>query len=58
MTKQGYRMINVIEPPKVLGPPIVVLVLRTLDNPVDAHNHLNSSVVYLHHSAKSASPVT
>jgi hypothetical protein len=51
-------MINVIEPPKVLGPPTVVLVLRTLDNPVDAHNHLNSSVVYLHHSAKSASPVT
>jgi hypothetical protein len=26
-----------VEPPKVLGPPTVVLVLRTLDNPVDAH---------------------
>jgi hypothetical protein len=34
----------VIEPPKVLGPPIVVLVLRTLDNPIDAHNHSTSSV--------------
>jgi hypothetical protein len=29
----------VTEPPKVLGPPTVVLVLRTLDNPVHAHNH-------------------
>jgi hypothetical protein len=29
----------VTEPPKVLGPPTVVLVLRTLDNPVDALNH-------------------
>jgi hypothetical protein len=27
------------EPPKVLGPPTDVLVLRTSDNPVDAHNH-------------------
>jgi hypothetical protein len=34
----------VTEPPKVLGPPTVVLVLRTLDNPVDAHNHLTSLV--------------
>jgi hypothetical protein len=32
------------EPPKVLGPPTVVLVLRTLDNPVDALNHSTSSV--------------
>jgi hypothetical protein len=29
----------VAEPPKSLGPPTVVLVQRTLDNPVDAHNH-------------------
>jgi hypothetical protein len=29
----------VTEPPKVLGPPTVVLVLRTLDNPVDVLNH-------------------
>jgi hypothetical protein len=34
----------VTEHPKVLGPPTVVLVLRTLDNPVDAHNHSTSSV--------------
>jgi hypothetical protein len=34
----------VMEPPKVLGPPIVVLVLRTLDNPIDAHNHSTSSI--------------
>jgi hypothetical protein len=34
----------VTEPPKLLGPPIAVLVLRTLDNPVDAHNYLTSSV--------------
>jgi hypothetical protein len=29
---------------KVLGPPTVVLLLWTLDNPVDAHNHSTSSV--------------
>jgi hypothetical protein len=34
----------VMEPPKLLGPPTFVLVQRTLDNPVDAHNHLISSV--------------
>jgi hypothetical protein len=34
----------VTEPPKLLGPPTVVLVLRTLDNPVDARNHSTSSV--------------
>jgi hypothetical protein len=35
---------TVTEPPKVLGPPTVVLVLRTLDNLVDALNHSTSSV--------------
>jgi hypothetical protein len=40
------------EPPKLLGPPTVFLVLSTLDNPVDAHNHLTSSVLYHHHSAQ------
>jgi hypothetical protein len=34
----------VMEPTKSLGAPTVVLVQRTLDNPVDAHNHLTSSV--------------
>ena len=33
-----------MEPTKVLRPPTVVLVLRTLDNPVDAHNHSTSLV--------------
>jgi hypothetical protein len=35
---------RVTEPPKLLGAPTVVLVQRTLDNPVDAHNHSTSSV--------------
>jgi hypothetical protein len=35
---------TVTEPPKVLGPPTVVLVLRTLDNPVDALIHSTTSV--------------
>jgi hypothetical protein len=34
----------VTEPPKLLGPPTVVLVLQTLDNPVDVHNYSTSSV--------------
>jgi hypothetical protein len=43
--KMGFAPIPaVMEHPKVLGPPTVVRVLRTLDNPVDAHNHLTSSV--------------
>jgi hypothetical protein len=41
----GFASIPAVtEPPKFLDPPIVVLVQRTLDNPVDAHNHLTSSV--------------
>jgi hypothetical protein len=35
---------DVTELHRVLGPPTVVLVLRTLDNPVDALNHSTSSV--------------
>jgi hypothetical protein len=34
----------VTEPPKLLGPPTVVLVLWTLDYPVDVHNYSTSSV--------------
>jgi hypothetical protein len=49
----------VAEPPKLLGPPIVVLVLRTSDNPVDAHNHSTSSVLYIFlTSSKSVLPAT
>jgi hypothetical protein len=32
------------EPPKLLGPPTVVLVHRTSDNPAGAPDHLTSSV--------------
>jgi hypothetical protein len=43
--RMGFApILAVTEPPKVLGQPTVVLVLRTLDNPVDAHNHSTSSV--------------
>jgi hypothetical protein len=47
-----------IEPPKSLGLPIVVLVQRTLDNPVDAPDHLTSSVSKFLIFPKSVSPVT
>jgi hypothetical protein len=46
------------EPSKSLGPPTVVIVQRTLDNPIDAHNHLTSSVSVSFSSPKSVSPVT
>jgi hypothetical protein len=48
----------VTEPPKVLGPPTDVLVLRTSDNHVDAHNHSTSSIpCILIASPKSISPI-
>jgi hypothetical protein len=34
----------VTEPTKLLGPPKVVLIQRTSNNPVDAPDHLKSSV--------------
>jgi hypothetical protein len=48
----------VIEPPKSLGPPTVVLVQRTSDNPAGAPDHLTSSVSKFLTFAKSVSPVT
>jgi hypothetical protein len=48
----------VMEPPKLLGPPTVVFVQRTLDNPVDAPNYSTSSVSVSFSSPKSVSPVT
>jgi hypothetical protein len=48
----------VTEPAKSVGPHIVVLVERTLDNPVDAHNHLTISVSIPFSLPKSVSPVT
>jgi hypothetical protein len=46
------------EPPKLLGPPTVVLVQHTLDNPVDARNHSTSSVSVSLSFPKSVSPIT
>jgi hypothetical protein len=51
-------LIYVTEPPKSLGPPIVVLVQRTLGNPIDAHNHSTSSVFVSFSFPKSVPPVT
>jgi hypothetical protein len=45
------------ESPKSLGPHIVVLVQRTSDNPVDAPDHLTSSVSVFFTFPKSVSPV-
>ena len=47
----------VTEPPKLLGPPTVVLVQRTSYNPVDAPDHLTSSVSVFLTFPKSVSPV-
>jgi hypothetical protein len=47
----------VIEPPKSLGPPTVVLVQRTSDNPAGAPDHLTSSVSIFLTFSKSVSPV-
>jgi hypothetical protein len=48
----------VTKPPKVLDPPTDVLVLRTSDNHVDAHNHSTSSVIcIIIISPKSVSPI-
>jgi hypothetical protein len=46
------------EPPKSLGPPTVVLVQRTSDNPACAPDHLTSSVSEFLTFPKSVSPVT
>jgi hypothetical protein len=46
------------EPSKLLGPPTVVLVHRTSDNPVDAPDHLISSVSEFFTLPQSVSPVT
>jgi hypothetical protein len=48
----------VTEPPKALGPPTVVLVQQTLDNPVHAPDNLASSVSVFLTFPKSVSPVS
>jgi hypothetical protein len=49
---------RVTEPPKSLGPPTVVLIQRTSDNPAGAPDHLTSSVSKFLILPKSVSPVT
>jgi hypothetical protein len=46
------------EPPKSLGPPTIVLVQWTSDNPVEAPDHSTSSVSVSFTFSKSVSPVT
>jgi hypothetical protein len=48
----------VTEPPKSLGPPTVVLVHRTSNNPAGAPDHLTSSISVFFTLPKSVSPVT
>jgi hypothetical protein len=48
----------VTEPSKLFGPPTVVLVHRTSDNPVDVPDHLTSLVSEFFTLPKSVSPVT
>jgi hypothetical protein len=49
---------TMIEPPKSLGPPTVVLVHRTSDNPAGVPDHLTSLVSEFFTLPKSFSPVT
>jgi hypothetical protein len=48
---------RVTEPPKSSGPPTVVLVHRTSDNPAGAPDHLTNSVSEFFTLPKSVSPV-
>jgi hypothetical protein len=53
-----FLVLIMVESPKLLGAPTVVLVQRTSDNPVDAPNHLISLVSVFFTFPKSVSPVT
>jgi hypothetical protein len=56
---KAINVVSITEPPKVLGPPTDVLVLRTSDNHIDAHNHLTILVLCINIiPPKSASPIT
>jgi hypothetical protein len=48
----------VTEPPMSLGPPIVVLIHRTSDNPAGAPDHLTSLISVFFTLPKSVSPIT
>jgi hypothetical protein len=58
MKTTAARLYIVTEPPKSLGPPTVVLVQRTSDNPAGAPDHLTSSVFVFLTFPKSVSPIT
>jgi hypothetical protein len=58
LTARPDPSILVTEPPKSLGPHIVILVQRTSVNPIDASNHLISSVSVFLAFPKSVSPIT
>jgi hypothetical protein len=59
LLRRAITGIPVTKPPKVLGPPTYVLVLRISDNHVDAHNHSTSSVLcIIITSPKSVSLIT
>jgi hypothetical protein len=53
-----FDLMHVTELPKLLGPPTVVLVQRTSDNPIDAPDHLTSLAAVFFTFPKSVSPVT
>jgi hypothetical protein len=55
---QRSRDYSVTEPPKLLGPPTVVLVHWTSDNPAGAPNYLTSLVSEFFTLPKSVSPIT
>jgi hypothetical protein len=55
----GFALIPAVtEPPKSLGPPTVVLVHQTSNNPAGAPDHLTSSVPEFFTLPKSVSPIT
>jgi hypothetical protein len=55
----GFASIPAVtEPLKSLGPPTVVLVQRTSDNPAGAPDHLTSLVYVFFTFPKSVSPIT
>jgi hypothetical protein len=55
----GFASIPAVtEPLKLLGPPTVVFVQRTSDNPAGAPDHLTSSISEFLTFPKSVSPIT
>jgi hypothetical protein len=58
INEQRMNIFFETEPPKSLGPPTVVLVHRTSDNPAGAPDHLISLVYVFFTLPKSVSPIT